>query len=292
MQKLERYKKRAAALLLASVVSAGFVAGVSGCRTPAAVPQHISVWAPAQVGHYRNLSLTPGGTVHEMRFTWQSLSPTGSIRLYHAGAGNPVQTISSQTQSLDTRVADTVFFPGEGGLYTVHHVTLTGLRPGAAYEYVVVGEGFTSARKPFRSGTAGSSFSFFLGGDPQIGMGDQVGGVGMVGISEQGALFSAELDRGGWLNTMETALAHTPDAAFFLALGDQIHTRNHNELNPHAWAQSQFMHDIMFAPVQFHSLPIVPVVGNHDGSGSNNVNHQLWHSHYNTPFDAPNIRRH
>ncbi|MCL1992255.1 MAG: metallophosphoesterase, partial [Spirochaetes bacterium] len=30
----------------------------------------------------------------------------------------------------------------------------------------------------------------------------------------------------------------------------------------------------------------------HDGSGSNNVNHQLWHSHYNTPFDAPNIRRH
>jgi len=37
-------------------------------------------------GYYRNLNLTAGGTVHEMRFTWHSQSPTGMIRLYEAGA--------------------------------------------------------------------------------------------------------------------------------------------------------------------------------------------------------------
>ncbi|MCL2202073.1 MAG: hypothetical protein FWB75_08920, partial [Oscillospiraceae bacterium] len=34
---------------------------------------------------YRNLNLTPGGNVSEMRFTWHSHSPVGGVRVYVAG---------------------------------------------------------------------------------------------------------------------------------------------------------------------------------------------------------------
>ena len=291
MKKMARYKKQALGLLLALVMVAGIIPGFF-LGAPALANEENQTLAVSNTaipaGPYRSLSLTTGGDVTEMRFTWQSQSETGSIRLYEAGGTIPVQSGDSTTQTLDTRVADTIYFPGEGEVSIVHQVTFRGLTPDTAYEYVVVGDGFESDRKPFLTGTKGSSFSFLVGGDPQIGVGEQIGGR----PTGPESLISADLDMRGWLNSMATALDHTPDAAFYMPVGDQVHTRNHDASNPHAWAHSQYMHDILFSPPEFHSLPVAPVVGNHDGSGNNNVNHQLWHRHYNTPFDAANIRRH
>jgi len=218
---------------------------------------------------YRNLNLTPGGTVTEMRFTWHSKSPTGSLRLYAADGQTPLQTVTSTTQVLESRSNDSVWFPGETQDYTVHQITLTDLTADTEYEYVVVGEGFASERKTFRTGTVGNNFSFIVAGDPQIGVGLQ----------------SAQLDLEGWTNTLDVAMEMVPDAAFILSVGDQIHTNNDN------LPRSQYMYDILFAPPQLHSVPLVPVVGNHE-AGAANSNGHLWHRHYNTGFSAANVRQH
>jgi len=209
--------------------------------------------------NYRNLNLTPGGTVTEMRFTWHSQSTSGSIRLYEAGSTTPLRTTGSwATQVLTSRSANSTWFPGVTPDYTVHQVILTGLTPQTNYEYVIVGADFESARKPFRTG-GGNNFSFLVGGDPQIG----------VGVQHQ------NLDLSGWTNTLSVAMNQVPNADFFLSVGDQVHTNTNNI------PRSQYMYDILFAPTEFHSLPLVPVVGNHE-AGATNSNGQLWHSHYNT----------
>ena len=226
--------------------------------------------------NYRNLNLTPGGTVNEMRFTWHSQSVVGSIRIYAAGEETPLQTVNSTTQTLDTRSINSTWFPAWAStpIYTVHQVTVVNLLPETNYEYVIVGADFESARKPFRTG-GGDNFRFLVGGDPQIGVGVQ----------------SAALDHAGWVNTMEVAAAKVPDAGFILSLGDQIHTNNNN------MPRSQYMYDILFSPTQLHNLPLIPVVGNHE-AGAANSNGHLWHRHYN--IDNPtgagavlnNVRRH
>ena len=218
---------------------------------------------------YRNLNLTPGGAVTEMRFTWHSQSPTGSLRLYDVGEQAPLQTVTSTTQVLESRSTHSTWFPGETPDYTVHQITLTGLAADTYYEYVVVGEGFTSERKVFRTGTAGDNFRFIVAGDPQIGVGLQ----------------QPMLDLSGWTNTLDVAMEMVPDMAFVLSVGDQIHTNTAN------LPRSQYMYDILFAPPQLQSVPLVPVVGNHE-AGLENSNGHLWHRHYNTGFNAANVRQH
>ncbi|MCL2427209.1 MAG: metallophosphoesterase family protein [Oscillospiraceae bacterium] len=222
------------------------------------VADNVQVAPAAANPNYRNLNLTPGGAVSEMRFTWHSQSTSGSIRIYEAGSTTPLQTVGSTTRTLTSRSADSTWFPDVTPDYTVHQVIVTGLAPETNYEYVVVGTGFESARKSFRTG-GGDNFSFLVGGDPQIGVGVQ----------------HHNLDLSGWLNTMSVAVEQVPDADFFLSVGDQVHTNNNNI------PRSQYMYDILFAPPEFHNLPLIPVVGNHE-AGAANSNGHLWHSHYNT----------
>jgi|GEM_PF-880842 len=225
---------------------------------------------------YRNLNLTPGGNVSEMRFTWHSHSPVGGVRVYVAGdMSAPVAVANSSTQLLTSRSADTFYFPGVTPDYTVHQAIVTGLVGETNYVYVLTGAGWESAPKPFRTGSINDSFRFLAGGDPQIAV----------------WVANRHRDRDGWTNTLEVATNNVPDAAFFLSVGDQIHTRN-DYIH-----RSQYMYDILFAPLQFQNLPLVPVVGNHE-AGAANFNGQLWHRHYGTlnpqnPGDTlGNTRRH
>jgi len=202
--------------------------------------------------HYRNLNLHPGGTACEMRFLWHSQSPTGSVRLYRGGTF--VQEIDSTTRLISAREE----------YYTVHKVIATGLSHSANYQYTVVGDGFISIPKNFRTG-GDAYFSFIAVGDPQIGTPYQTPSVAL----------------GVWQSVLDAAMAKVPYAAFMLSVGDQLHTNSwpydaHQGVIDGVFARSQEMYDILLTPQQFHSLPFVPVPGNHE-AGSRNANGHLWH---------------
>lgn len=274
--------RRVMARVLAVAMVFGLMATTATATTMQVAPSSSSAMAPLSVyvpTDYRNLNMTPGGDVTEMRFTWHSQSTTGSIRLYEAGGTTPLQTVNSRTRLLQSRSADTPWFPGVTQDYTVHQLTIEGLIADTDYEYVVVGATFESDRKTFTTGTDGEEFSFIVMGDPQIGVGLQ----------------SSHRDYEGWTNAMEIAAENTPDAEFVLSVGDQINSRpwvttgsGDNELT--ARARSQHMHDILFAPPELHRLPLLPVIGNHE-SGAMNANNWLWHYHYNNDLSADNVRR-
>jgi len=286
--------------------------------------------------NYRNLTMTPGATVNEMRWTWHSRSQTSEIRIYAAGSNTPIDLGGAvvQTRSLgysvnsnmggaagqaaiggglepgaQTRAAvpagasGILSYPwftveeGTANDYWVHQIIVHGLTADTAYEYVIAGQiggtAFTSSRKPFRTGPdRNSGFTFTAGGDPQIGIGDFTPGRETVGnnIPNPGLGFKSHIeDYYGWTNSVEVMAAYAPNAGFFLPVGDQIDT------NDQALRRSQFMYDILLAPTEFHSLPILPVIGNHEAT----ANGWLLHFHYNMPINhptssapAPNVRQH
>jgi len=174
---------------------------------------------------------------------------------------------------------------GTANDYWVHQIIVTGLVADTAYEYIITGiiDGveFTSARKPFRTGPdRDTGFTFTVGGDPQIGIGDFTPGRETVGnnIPNPGIGFKSHIeDYYGWRNSVEVMAAYVPHTSFLLTVGDQIDT------NDQAFRRSQFMYDIFFAPEEFHSIPILPVIGNHEATN----NGWLFHFHYNMPFSHP-----
>ncbi|MCL2235021.1 MAG: metallophosphoesterase [Defluviitaleaceae bacterium] len=353
---LKKVSKNAAALVMAGIMAMGSVPMVSFAADEAGiVPVSAELpWgnniSPADrratgpyamqiemsTANYRNLSITPGATVNEMRWTWHSRSEAGAIRIYQAGSNAPISLGGAVVTSrplgygLNSTLGVTDANPlGTGGLatglsprsavsegatgihsypwfsyeegtandYWVHQITVFGLTADTAYEYVITGEiegnSFTSTRKPFRTGPdRNSGFTFTAGGDPQIGIGDFTPGREAHGnnIPNPGIGSKSHVeDYTGWTNAVEIMAAYAPNAGFFLPVGDQIDT------NDGAFRRSQFMYDIWFAPEAFHSLPVLPVIGNHEA----NNNGWLFHQHFNTPIDhstsadpADNIRMH
>ena len=330
----------AAAAALATVLVACGTGGLGGAAatqvlrapTMSAGPYDLQVRLSA--ADYRNLTMTPGAFVTEMRWTWHSRSEIGAIRIYPAGGATPIslggavvqsrplgygvnstigggvgqaaaggglsagaQTRAAPPQGATGVVSYPWFTAATAGDYWVHQIVVTGLIADAAFEYVITGNiggrAFTSARKPFRTGPGrNAGFTFTAGGDPQIGIGDFTPGREMVGnnIPNPGIGFKTHVeDYFGWMNAVEVMAARAPNAGFFLSVGDQIDT------NDQSFRRSQFMYDILLSPEAFQSLPILPVVGNHEATN----NGWLWHFHYNTPTNHPtasapaaNIRTH
>jgi uncharacterized repeat protein (TIGR02543 family) len=216
-----------------------------------AVPDTSSAATRGQ--NYRNLSMTPGATQAEMRFTWHSGSPTGEIRI-------GTQTVQSSARPLNPEARP-------GFSYFVHQVSVTGLAADTAYEYRVAWDSGESAPKTFTTGGGSSEnggFSFLVTGDPQIG---------------------SAADVAGWANTVAVSATAFPDARFVVSTGDQISSSTSNN----TLQRTQRNFDDLFAPSQLRNLPFAPSVGNHDGYGPN-VNPLLWHDNYNTPHSAANVR--
>ncbi|MCL2169085.1 MAG: metallophosphoesterase [Defluviitaleaceae bacterium] len=350
-----QFVKRAASVVLAGIMVLGAVPAALGASgdVQSYVPES-SFWGNSispsdrratgpyalqielSQANYRNLTMTPGASVNEMRWTWHSRSEVGGIRIYQAGSTTPISLGGAQVFSrplgygITSALGVTAALPlGSGGIeqgaqtrqavadgatgihsypwfsveegtandYFVHQISVHGLTADTAFEYVITGTingvAFTSARKPFRTGPdRNSGFTFTAGGDPQIGIGDFTPGRENHGnnIPNPGIGFKSHIeDFYGWTNAVSVMAAYVPHASFFMPVGDQIDT------NDGSFRRSQFMYDILLAPTAFHSLPILPVVGNHEA----NNNGWLWHQHYNLPIGhstsaaaASNIRPH
>jgi len=233
--------------------------------------------ADANARNYRNLSMTPGMNETIMRFTFHSGAATGGIRIWEQNDLTSARTVATSVTS-----SFTVQRPSnEGGLatYNVHQAAVTALKPDTEYRYEVLwGSNGKSDEKFFRTGGA-SNFQFLIASDIQIGTG---------GIET----FEPGRDHYDWQNTMRITASVFPDARFMLSLGDNVTsattTGNPQNITPLQLATAQRRLDFVFAPPELHRLPIMPVVGNHDGllvsSGENNIMPHLWHRHYNTPI--------
>jgi len=222
----------------------------------------------------RNLNLTPGGDVHQMRFTWHSGSYEGSVRIWPQGNPRDYQVLETENvrpvevHEGEELMGSTAVVPTRPGFhYYLHQTAVYDLAANTVYEYVIITENGESAVKSFRTGGT-DHFQFGLGGDPQIGVGGQ----------------SVEADGRGWTNTLEVAVRDF-NLDFFVSVGDQVQTMNNSA------ETSQIRHDQLFGAPQLASLPLVPVVGNHDGSGLSNTNSRMWPFHYNLPMESSTVRR-
>jgi len=276
------------ALLLAFIMAFGVLIPV--LETPAASARAESQASPVALtsvrgSDYRNLTLNPGATNSEMRFTWHSGSPTGSIVITNptgsdwilTSVGIPAEAHAGVAASMG--IATNVLPTRPGFTYYVHQVSVYDLQPETEYAYKVTWDVPTpdeSDPKVFRTGGS-DSFTFLVAGDPQIGTGD---GLTPTGTAE------ATIDGYYWGSTLELAANLNSHADFVLSVGDQVHSSNSVPTNPDAHvAISQYRHDRMFASSVLHSLPLMGVVGNHDGWSfdNNNANPRLWPMHYNIP---------
>jgi len=176
------------------------------------------------------------------------------------------------------------------GVYWVHQVIVTGLDPATDYWYQISGNipagqigagAFTSALKPFFTGPdTNSGFTFTAGGDPQIGI-FFTNTAATAGVGQK----SHVDDYYGWTNAVAEMVRYTNRRfggqhlpGFFLPVGDI------NDTNDNRMRRSQFMHDIVLAPAEFHSLPLLPVIGNHETT----TNGHLFHQHFNMPWRNTN----
>ena len=305
--------KRALAMAIAFIMVFGLVSDAfSVIATATEATQAIMPTSAVAGSNYRNLSLNPGANNSEMRFTWHSGSPVGSIIIssdeiyreviFDANEGTiippimPMMASGEQTrwvlESVSTQQVEAHFGVGAMGaadriqptrpgyVYYLHQVSVYNLPADTEFAYWVTWgvegqSGFgRSTPKTFHTGGS-DSFRFLIAGDPQIGTGD---GLTPRGTSE------ATVDGREWTNALDIALGAAPDAGFVLAVGDQIHSSNHTPGANHL-VISQYRHDRMFSPRALHSLPIMGVVGNHDGWSfdDNNANTRLWPMHYNIP---------
>ncbi|MCL2357644.1 MAG: metallophosphoesterase [Defluviitaleaceae bacterium] len=343
MEKMKHLKKTAA-ILTAAVMASGIAAfavqpqpeagnSAESVRVASAAPAGLS--GPYQnslnmaSANYRNLNMTPGTTVDEMRWTWHSRSATADFALFtDAGGNSPVALTPGANFVIDSRPlgsgtvavganlftaydtdtwadglqtrqtglggANAVgmthdyqwFTPESAGIYYIHQVIVTGLSPATDYWYQISGRipagqrgagAFTSVRKPFFTGPdTNGGFTFTAGGDPQIGIFFS-NTAATAGVGQK----SHVDDYYGWTNAVAEMVRYTNRRfggehrpGFFMPVGDLVDT-NDNKMR-----RSQFMYDILIAPSEFHSLPILPVIGNHETT----TNGQLFHQHFNLPW--------
>jgi|GEM_PF-272424 len=185
-----------------------------------------------------NITLAPGKNATELNFAWYSNVVTTSsaiqVALNDDMSGIEFPADKATTFTGTTSSAITGFFSNK--------VTATGLQESTEYVYRV-GDGSEANWSPvYNFTTRGTdSYSFLAVGDVQIGSSG-----------------STTSDTNGWKDTMSKALAQFSDVSFLLSLGDQVES-NSNEAE----------YTGFFAPPELRSLPVAPLVGNHDNGAPN-----------------------
>ena len=195
-----------------------------------------------------DITFAPGADSTKLNFNWYSNldSPNSVVQVAKkadmTGAEFPTEKATVFNGTVSSAVT---------GFYS-NKVTVTDLQESTQYVYRV-GDGNDTNWSPVYNYTTQDpdNYSFLAVGDPQIGSSG-----------------SDAADTNGWKDTMSKAFSQYPDVSFLLSLGDQIESNsNENEYNG------------FFAPPELRSLPVAPLVGNHDNGAPN----------YNYHFNLPNL---
>jgi hypothetical protein len=211
------------------------------------------------------LNITPGSNGKELNFAWFStVGATKSVvQIAKAsdktGTAFPAAKAKSFTGT-QAKVTATLFNGDDKSVPTgsfSNKVTVTGLADSTGYVYRV-GDGKNWGDVNEIATRDQKNFSFFAVGDPQIG-------------AKSTGPKTIDSDTAGWVDTINKATGKYGSASFLLCLGDEVNDYNKLETQNLEYAA-------YFSPVQFKSLPVATVDGNHDFQLG-----EYYGFHYNLP---------
>ncbi|MCL2066463.1 MAG: metallophosphoesterase family protein [Treponema sp.] len=199
------------------------------------------------------LGLTPGNDTTEIRLNWYS-------------SGSPADKTAQVRFIRGTRTEGTELIEKTGEVaqastgYSAHKVTVTGLTPGASYQYFISTDGTDwSPAYDFTAPAAGGVFKFAIIADPQLTE-------GTVDVNSRYPSTSTTT-AAGWIETMQKIAE--ANVSFIVSCGDQV--------DRSAGLEAEYTN--FFAPTALRNLPLAPTSGNHDN-----------HLHYNHHFNWPNTQ--
>jgi hypothetical protein len=205
------------------------------------------------------LGLTPGNNTTEINLNWYSSGAP-------AGKSAKVRFIRGTLEAGKELIEKDGEVNNASSGYTSHKVTVTGLKPGASYKYVISNDGSDwSEVYDFSVPAATGSFRFAVIADPQLTREGITTWV-VDPNSRYPATGTTTLE--GWEETMEKIVK--AGVSFIASCGDQVDASAGNE--------NEYTN--FFTPDGLRSLPVAPVPGNHD-------NHLNYNYHYNWPNAQP-----
>jgi len=211
----------------------------------------VKIVLSAETGGYapEMLGLSPGATIASVNFNWISTNTASTagdkaqVRIYKDGALIKTDTGKAANATTGKRH---------------HKVTATGLAPNTNYKYAVSSNGTDwSYKYDYKTPPSGNVFTIAVVADPQITEGDQ--------DSNTKPKATPPTVAQGWKQTVERIAA--TDATFIVCAGDQVDGGS-------SYIVGEY--EKFFAPDGLRSLPLAPLIGNHDL-------HAQYMYHYNMP---------
>jgi hypothetical protein len=195
------------------------------------------------------LGLTPGNNTTELMLNWYSAGGTIGSKVAEVRFIEGTKNIGYALREGTGVVA------AAGGTNFSHKVKVTGLKPGASYQYSVSTDGNNwSPMYDFKVPPATGAWKFAVIADPQLTTGNIDANSRNVGTTTAA----------GWVDTMSKIVA--AGVSFIASGGDQVDATGGNETE----------YTNLFAPAGLRNLPLAPVHGNHD-------THLHFTYHYNVP---------
>jgi len=216
-------------------------------------------WGVSANASVLTLGLQPGNDTTEIKLNWYSAgSSAGKVAKVRFIRGTFTEGLQLYEEKEGTASANAAGTTGN----TAHKATVTGLKPGASYQYAVSSDGQNwSDAYDFKIPAAAGNWKFAVIADPQLHATTWDANNRYVPTLSTGVTSKTGQ---GWLDTMVKILSH--GVSFIASGGDQVDKSSGDEGE----------YTLFYAPPGLRNLPFAPVSGNHD-------NHLNFNYHYNLP---------
>jgi hypothetical protein len=196
------------------------------------------------------LGLAPGNTIAELYLNWYSNSNAGNksfVRIFKDG-----ELVSETTDGTSGTASN-------GKIW--HKAIVKSLQANTKYKYSVSNNGSDwSLEYDYKTPPSTGAFKFAVVGDVQVTIGAQ----DPLSVYPKPAKTTVE----GWKETVEAIKKQ--DVTFIVSVGDQVDKTDDGD---------EREYENFFAPPILRSLPIAPVMGNHD-------THDPFKYHFNLPNNS------